>query len=157
MHIGYGYDVHCLVAGRPLFLGGLEIKHPKGLEGHSDGDVLTHALIDAMLGAAGLADIGEQFPNTDEQFRGISSMVLLEKTMRLVSEAGYGIVNVDVTVVAEEPKLGLLKKNIQARLAGVMGVEEKCVSIKAKTAEKLGPVGRGEAIEAHAAALLEEK
>ena len=141
---GIGYDSHRLGAGRKLILGGVEIPHERGLEGHSDGDVLAHAVIDALLGAAGMGDIGEHFPDTEERFRGADSIELLEAIVASVAEAGLQIVNVDSTVVIEVPKLAPHKPAIRARLAGALGVEPERVNVKASTGEGIGFVGRGE-------------
>jgi 2-C-methyl-D-erythritol 2,4-cyclodiphosphate synthase len=151
MVVGYGFDVHRLVPGRRLLLGGVEIPHPTGLLGHSDGDVLLHALIDALLGAAGLGDIGELFPDTDPSLKGISSEVMLARVMDRLRSA-WSVENVDVTVVAEEPKLAPHREAIRRRVAAILGTDR--VSIKAKTMEGLGPVGERRAIECHAVAEL---
>jgi 2-C-methyl-D-erythritol 2,4-cyclodiphosphate synthase len=152
--IGQGYDVHALVPGRQLIIGGLEIPHTHGLLGHSDADVLIHAMIDAVLGAAGLGDIGSHFPDTDAQYKGADSANLLKAAMLSVREAGYELGNIDATVIAQAPKLAPYREAMQARLASLMGVEPSRVNIKAKTSEKLGFVGRQEGIEAFASALL---
>ncbi len=152
--IGQGYDVHALVRGRKLIIGGVEIAHSHGLLGHSDADVLIHAIIDALLGAAGLGDIGTHFPDTDAQYKGADSGILLQAAMASVREAGYELGNVDATVIAQAPKLSPYREAIQTRLAGLMGVELSRVNVKAKTSEKLGFVGRREGIEALASALL---
>jgi 2-C-methyl-D-erythritol 2,4-cyclodiphosphate synthase len=145
---GIGYDSHRLGAGRKLILGGVEIPHELGLEGHSDADALTHAVIDALLGAAGLGDIGEHFPDTDERFRDADSIELLETVVASVADAGLQIVNVDSTVVMEAPRLGSHKPAIRARLAGALGVEHAHVNVKASTGEGIGFVGRGEGVAA---------
>jgi 2-C-methyl-D-erythritol 2,4-cyclodiphosphate synthase len=150
MAIGVGFDIHKLVAGRPLLLGGLKIDHPRGLEGHSDGDVLIHAVIDALLGAAGKGDIGDRFPDTQPKFKGIASAKMLAAVLHEVGE--WRIVNVDVTLVAEEPKLGPRKRDIAANLSKLLGGAP--VNVKAKTAEGLGPVGAREAIACFAVAEL---
>jgi 2-C-methyl-D-erythritol 2,4-cyclodiphosphate synthase len=152
--IGQGYDVHALVPGRKLIIGGIEIEHSHGLLGHSDADVLIHAIIDALLGAAGLGDIGALFPDTDAKYLGADSGELLRTVMAQVREAGYALGNVDSTVIAQAPKLAPYRKAIQARLAALMGVEISRINVKAKTSEKLGFVGRQEGIEAFATALL---
>jgi 2-C-methyl-D-erythritol 2,4-cyclodiphosphate synthase len=154
--IGIGYDSHRLAHGRRLILGGVEIPGELGLEGHSDADVLTHAVIDALLGAAGLGDIGERFPDTDERFSDADSLELLASVMSTVSAAGLSVVNVDCTVVMERPKLGARRKEIRARLAQVLGLEGKRVNVKATTGEGIGFVGRGEGVAALAIASLEE-
>lgn len=152
--IGEGWDVHALVPGRPLRLGGVLIPHDHGLLGHSDADVLLHAITDALLGAAGLGDIGRHFPDTDTRFKGADSAVLLAEAARRVREAGYEIGNVDATVIAQAPKLAAHMPAMVSRIASVLTVAEAQVNVKAKTAERLGPVGQGLSIEARAAALL---
>jgi 2-C-methyl-D-erythritol 2,4-cyclodiphosphate synthase len=152
--IGEGWDVHALVPGRPLVLGGVHIPHSAGLLGHSDADALLHAVTDAVLGAAGLGDIGRHFPDTDVQFKGADSSVLLTEAMRRVRAAGYELVNVDSTVIAQAPKLAPFMDAMNASLAKALGVTVDQVNVKAKTAEKLGPVGMGQSIEARAVALL---
>jgi 2-C-methyl-D-erythritol 4-phosphate cytidylyltransferase/2-C-methyl-D-erythritol 2,4-cyclodiphosphate synthase len=154
MRIGEGWDVHALVTGRPLVLGGVTVPHDKGLDGHSDADALAHAITDALLGAAGLGDIGRHFPDTDPRFKGADSMVLLAEAARRVREAGYRIGNIDSTVVAQAPKLAPHIPAMRARLAEVLGLAPEQVNVKAKTAEKLGPVGELKAIEARATCLL---
>ena len=148
--VGYGYDVHRLVEGRKLILGGVEIPFEKGLAGYSDGDVLIHALIDALLGGSSLGDIGEHFPDDDPQYNGISSLLLLGRVVELLREEKFGIGNVDVVVVAEKPKLVEHKCLMQERLSGVLGIGVESINIKAKTGEGLGFAGRGEGIAAHA-------
>ena len=152
--IGEGWDVHALVPGRKLILGGVEIPHTSGLLGHSDADVLLHAITDAVLGAAGLGDIGRHFPDTDAQFKGADSSVLLTEAMRRVRERGWELVNVDSTIVAQAPKLAPHMAAINASVAQALGVATDQVNVKAKTAEKLGPVGMGQSMEARAVALL---
>jgi 2-C-methyl-D-erythritol 2,4-cyclodiphosphate synthase len=152
--VGIGFDVHRLVRGRPLFLGGLEIESPLGLEGHSDGDVLLHAVTDALLGACGESDIGDFFPDDDPQWKGASSDTFLAKSMAKVKKAGLVLNNVDTIIVAERPHLGAWKEAIRSSLAGLLGLPIDRVCVKAKTNEGLGPVGKGEAIEAHAVVLL---
>ena len=154
MRIGEGWDVHALVPGRRLLLGGVEIPHSMGLLGHSDADVLLHAITDAVLGGAGLGDIGRHFPDTDPSFKGADSAVLLTEAMRRVRAAGYELANVDATVVAQAPKLAPHMAAMVASVARCLGVETGQVNIKAKTAEKLGPVGEGLSMEARAVALL---
>jgi len=154
IRIGEGWDVHALVPGRPLIIGGVNIPHHQGLLGHSDADVLLHAITDAVLGAAGLGDIGRHFPDTDERFKGADSSVLLAEAMRRVREAGFELGNVDSTLVAQAPKLAAHMAAMRASVARALGVDEALVNIKAKTAEKLGPVGQGLSIEARAVALL---
>lgn len=152
--IGEGWDVHALVPGRPLIIGGVAIPHSQGLLGHSDADVLLHALTDALLGAAALGDIGSHFPDTDERFKGADSSVLLAEAMRRVREKGFEIANVDSTVIAQAPRLAPHKDAMRDHIAKVLGVQPGQVNVKAKTAEKLGPVGQGLSIEARAVALL---
>jgi 2-C-methyl-D-erythritol 2,4-cyclodiphosphate synthase len=152
--IGEGWDVHALVPGRPLIIGGVSIPHHMGLLGHSDADVLLHAITDALFGAAGLGDIGRHFPDTDEQFKGADSASLLAEAARRVRVAGYEIGNVDSTVIAQAPKLAPHIPAMVARIAATLGVAPQQVNVKAKTAEKLGPVGQGLSIEARAAVLL---
>ena len=152
--IGEGWDVHALVPGRPLVIGGVTIPYHLGLLGHSDADVLLHAITDALLGAAGLGDIGQHFPDTDPRWKGVNSEDLLQATGRLLSEAGWQIGNIDTTVVAQAPKLAAHKPAMQTRIAQALGIATHQVNIKAKTAEKLGPVGMGQSIEARAVALI---
>jgi 2-C-methyl-D-erythritol 2,4-cyclodiphosphate synthase len=155
--IGEGWDVHALVPGRKLILGGVEIPYNMGLLGHSDADVLLHAITDAVLGAAGLGDIGQHFPDTDVQFKGADSSVLLHEAMRCVRDAGWALVNVDSTVMAQSPKLAPHRQAIQISVAKALGVRLDQVNVKAKTAEKLGPVGMGQSMEARAVVLLTRK
>ena len=152
--IGEGWDVHALVPGRPLIIGGVTIPHTVGLLGHSDADVLLHAITDALLGAAALGDIGRHFPDTDPRFKGSDSLVLLTEVARRVREAGFEIGNIDTTVVAQAPKLGPHIPAMCERIAQALGLPADAVNVKAKTAEKLGPVGQGLSIEARAVALL---
>lgn len=154
IRIGEGWDVHALVPGRKLILGGIEIPHTSGLLGHSDADVLLHAITDAVLGAAGLGDIGRHFPDTDAHFKGADSSVLLAEAMRRVRAIGWELVNVDCTIVAQAPKLAPHMAAINASVAQALGVNTEQVNVKAKTAEKLGPVGMGQSMEARAVALL---
>jgi len=154
IRVGEGWDVHQLVAGRKLILGGVEVPHTTGLLGHSDADVLLHAITDALFGAAGLGDIGRHFPDTDAQFRGADSAVLLGEAARRVRAAGWEIGNVDSTVIAQAPKLAPHIPAMCQRIAQVLGLAPEQVNVKAKTAEKLGPVGEGRAMEARAVALL---
>lgn len=156
MRVGIGYDLHALVEGRPLILGGIQIPFDKGLKGHSDADALIHAIIDALLGAAALGNIGQHFPDTDPQYAGADSLVLLKKTASLISEAAYSIVNIDANIVAQAPKLLPHLDALRQRIAEVLAIDIGRVSVKAKTNEKLGPEGRGEAISVQAVALLEE-
>jgi len=152
--IGEGWDTHALVPGRKLILGGVEIAHPLGLLGHSDADVLLHAVIDALLGAAGLGDIGSHFPDTDARFKGADSMALLRETGRLLAAQGLRIGNIDSTIVAQAPKLAPHIPAMRAKMAEALGLPPGRVNVKAKTAEKLGPVGQGLSLEARAVALL---
>src|SRR6516164_7103862 len=152
---GIGYDVHRLVAGRKLVLGGVEIPHSAGLDGHSDADVLSHAIADALLGAIGSGDIGHHFPNTDESIRGISSMEILKRVGKLLTERNTRIVNVDATVIAEAPTLAPHAAAMRQNIAAAIGVNESDVSVKATTNEKLGPIGQGEGIAAIAIATIE--
>ena len=152
--IGEGWDTHALVPGRKLIIGGVEVPHTTGLLGHSDADVLLHAIIDALLGAAGLGDIGGHFPDTDARFKGADSVVLLQETARLLAAHGHRIGNIDSTVVAQAPKLAAYIPAMRARIAAVLGLDVARVNIKAKTAEKLGPVGQGLSMEARAVVLL---
>ncbi len=157
LRIGQGWDVHALVPGRKLILGGVQIEHPTGLLGHSDADVLVHALIDALLGAAALGDIGTHFPDTDQQFRGADSMVLLAEVARRLDDAGWIIGNIDSTIVAQAPRLGPHIADMRQNIARVLGIAVDQVNVKAKTAEKLGPVGQGQSMEAHAVVLLQAR
>ena len=152
--IGEGWDVHALVPGRRLVIGGVDIPHGMGLLGHSDADVLLHAITDALLGAAALGDIGSHFPDTDARFRGADSVVLLVEAARRVREKGYAIGNIDSTVVAQAPRLAAHMPAMRERIAGALGLQIDQVNVKAKTAERLGPVGQGLAIEARAVVLL---
>ena len=152
--IGEGWDVHALVPGRRLVIGGVDIPHGMGLLGHSDADVLLHAITDALLGAAALGDIGSHFPDTDVRFRGADSVVLLVEAARRVREKGYAIGNIDSTVVAQAPRLAAHIPAMRERIAGALGLQIDQVNVKAKTAERLGPVGQGLAMEARAAVLL---
>jgi 2-C-methyl-D-erythritol 2,4-cyclodiphosphate synthase len=154
IRVGEGWDVHQLVAGRKLILGGVEVPHTTGLLGHSDADVLLHAITDALLGAAALGDIGRHFPDTDAQFRGADSAVLLGEAARRVRAAGWEIGNVDSTVIAQAPKLAPHIPAMCQRIAAALGLAPDQVNVKAKTAEKLGPVGEGRAMEARAVVLL---
>ena len=155
--IGIGYDLHRLVEGRPLILGGVEIPYEKGLSGHSDADALIHAVIDALLGAAALGNIGQYFPDTDPEFKNADSMAMLEQAVGLVKGAGYEVVNIDCNIVAQEPRLAPYLDEMRERIARVLSLEHDRVSVKAKTNEFVGPEGRGEAISAQAIVLLEER
>ena len=152
--IGIGYDIHRLVKGRKLVLGGVEIPYERGLEGHSDADVLLHAICDAVLGALGKGDIGEHFPNTAEQYRNISSLVLLEKVKAVADQEGYTISNVDCVIQAEEPNLKKYKPQMRLQIAARLGVDDRAVNIKATTQEQLGAIGKKEGIAAFASVLL---
>ena len=154
--IGEGWDVHALVPGRKLVLGGVEIPFERGLLGHSDADALLHAITDALLGAAGLGDIGRHFPDTDERFRGADSILLLTEAALRVREQGWKIANVDSTVVAQAPKLAPHIEAMRTRIAQALDLVPAQVNVKAKTAEKLGPVGQGHSIEARAVVLIEK-
>ena len=155
MRVGHGYDVHRLVEGRKLILGGVEVPYEKGLLGHSDADVLTHAVVDALLGAAGLGDIGQHFPDSDDRFLGADSLELLRQVCGMLSERGYRIGNVDMTVIAQRPKLAGFIPAMRENLAAVMGLRPEDVNVKATTEEKLGFTGEGLGIAAHAVALIE--
>lgn len=152
MRVGFGYDIHATDPGRKLVLGGVEFPEGPGLAGHSDADVVCHAAADALLGAAALGDIGRHFPNTDARYAGASSLLLLQETARLVSGAGYEIVNLDVTLIAERPRIAGRVEEMRARMASSLSVDTGSISVKATTAEKQGPAGRGECMEAHAVA-----
>ena len=154
LRVGEGWDTHALVPGRRLVLGGVEIPSARGLLGHSDADALLHAITDALIGAAGLGDIGQHFPDTDERFRGADSVALLQEAAARVRAAGWRIANVDSTVVAQAPKLAPHIPAMRERIAQALGLAPGEVNVKAKTAEKLGPVGMGQAIEARAVVLL---
>jgi len=156
MRIGEGWDTHQLVTGRPLILGGVTIPHTHGLLGHSDADALLHAITDALLGAAGLGDIGRHFPDTDPRFKGADSMQLLAEAARRVREGGWRIGNIDSTIIAQAPKLAPHIPAMRTRLAEVLGLAPDQVNVKAKTAEKMGPVGELKAIEARATCLLQK-
>ena len=152
--IGEGWDTHALVPGRKLIIGGVDVPHSTGLLGHSDADVLLHAIIDALLGAAGMGDIGSHFPDTDARFKGADSMLLLRETASLLAGRGYQIGNIDSTVIAQAPKLASYIPAMRERIAEALGLDAGRINIKAKTAEKLGPVGQGLSIEARAVVLL---
>lgn len=154
IRVGEGWDTHALVPGRRLVLGGVEIPYERGLLGHSDADALLHAITDAVLGAAGLGDIGRHFPDTDERFRGADSVALLVEAVRRAGEGGWKIGNIDSTIVAQAPKLAPHIEAMRARIAQALGLEAAQVNVKAKTAERLGPVGMGQSIEARAVVLL---
>lgn len=155
--IGQGYDLHRLMPGKAMMIGGIEIESPVGSEAHSDGDVLLHSLIDALLGACGLGDIGDHFPPTDARYKNISSTVLLRKVLPLIDQAGFQVMNLDSTIFLEKPKLGPYKEKIQENLAFLLDLPLDCVSVKAKTAEKFPPVGTQEAIAASVTTLLHKR
>lgn len=155
LRIGLGVDAHAFAAGVPLVLGGVAIEHPNGLAGHSDGDVIAHALTDALLGAAGLADIGSLFPSNDERHRGADSLVLLAEAYGHVRAGGYGLVNADCVLIGQEPKIAPYRREMASRLAGALGVDVDLVNVRATTTDFLGFAGRGEGLAAQAVALLE--
>jgi 2-C-methyl-D-erythritol 2,4-cyclodiphosphate synthase len=154
LRVGQGFDVHAFGGGDHVVLGGVHIQHLRGIKAHSDGDVMIHAIMDALLGAAALGDIGRHFPDTDPQFRNANSLGLLARAVGIVHEAGYLVDNVDAVVIAERPKLAPHVDRIRARLATTLGVDVGAVSLKGKTSEGMGEVGRGEAIVVHAVAML---
>ena len=156
IHCGIGYDVHRLGQNRKLILGGVEIPYLLGLEGHSDADVLLHAIADALLGAVSAGDIGQHFPNTDESIRGISSIEILKRVTQILGDRKARIVNIDATVIAEAPKLGPQIPDMRKKIAATLGVSDSQVSVKATTNERLGPIGRGEGISAMAVATIEQ-
>lgn len=155
IRIGEGWDVHALVAGRKLILGGVDIPHVTGLLGHSDADVLLHAITDALLGAAALGDIGRHFPDTSADFKDADSWLLLQRTGKLVVDKGYAIINIDSTVIAQAPKLAPHIDAMRGRIAAALNLDIGAVNVKAKTAEKLGPVGEGKSMEARAVVLIQ--
>ena len=157
MRSGVGYDIHRLTPGRRLILGGVDIPFEKGLIGHSDADVLIHAICDALLGAAGLGDIGIHFPDTDPAYRGISSMVLLERTVLLLEDRHFSVINVDVTVLAQAPKLSPFRQVMQENIAGALHVDADCINIKATTTEGLGAIGNSEGIAVLCVAMINQK
>lgn len=156
MRIGHGYDVHRLVPGRALILGGVRLDYPLGMDGHSDADVLTHAVMDALLGAAGLGDIGRHFPDNDPAYRGIDSQILLSKVRELLAAKGFRIGNIDVTVIAQAPKLAPHLAAMEQTLSATLEIDPARINLKATTEEHLGFTGRGEGIACHAVCLLEE-
>ena len=156
LRVGHGYDVHRLVENRPLIMGGVEIPYEKGLLGHSDADVLLHAVIDALLGAAAMGDIGKLFPDTDQKYLDISSMILLETTYQRLHEAGYEVVNIDATVVAQKPKIAAFIPQMRQNIAATVHAELDQVNVKGTTEEKLGFTGDGSGIAAHAVCLIEK-
>ncbi len=157
LRIGHGYDVHRLVEGRKLILGGVHIPYERGLDGHSDADVLLHAIADALLGAAALGDIGKLYPDNDMQYKDISSLLLLDRTAQVLRENGFVVVNVDATIIAQAPKLALYREEMRQNIAKALGVDITQVSVKATTEEHLGFTGSGEGIAAHAVALIEKE
>lgn len=154
MRVGIGYDVHAFAPGRPLILGGIEIPHDAGLAGHSDADVVTHAIADALLGACALGDLGEHFPSTEE-WQGASGLLLIERVRQLMAAAGWTVGNVDVSIVAERPRLGPWRARIRTLLAAALGIDESSMSVKATTTDGLGSIGRGEGIACLAVATVE--
>ena len=152
--IGSGFDVHKLIKGRDLILGGVNIPFEKGLDGHSDADVLVHSICDALLGAAGLGDIGEHFPDTDSQFKGISSLVLLGKCSNMLLNAGFSICNIDSTIIAQAPKISAYKKEMTDNIARAVNIDQKLINIKGTTTEKLGYIGQGEGIAAQTVTII---
>ncbi|MFO0822199.1 MAG: 2-C-methyl-D-erythritol 2,4-cyclodiphosphate synthase [Gemmataceae bacterium] len=153
--VGSGHDSHRLAEGRPLILGGVTIPHTHGLVGHSDADAVLHAVTDALLGAVGLGDIGDAYPDTDPRYQGADSRLFLTETLQKLNQLGCRVVNVDVTIFAQEPKLGPVKAAIRDSLAGLLGLQQDCVNVKAKTGEKVGHIGRCEAIATHAVVLVQ--
>lgn len=156
LRIGHGYDVHRLVPDRKLIIGGVEIPHKFGLLGHSDADVLLHAVMDALIGAMGLGDIGKHFPDTDDKYKGISSMALLSHVYGLLSENGYSVVNIDATVILQKPKLLSYMEKMRENIAFALNIDKEFINIKATTEEKLGFTGREEGIGAHSVVLIEK-
>lgn len=157
MRVGIGHDTHRLEAGRRLVLGGVTVDHSRGLAGHSDADIVLHALTDALLGAAGLGDIGDLFPDTDPQYQDADSRQFVTEALRRLNQAGYRVVNVDVIVFAQEPKLGPIKARIRASLAELLGLAEGNVNVKAKTGERVGHIGRAEALACQVVALIDRE
>ena len=157
MRVGIGHDTHRLAPDRPLFLGGVQIDHPRGLAGHSDADVVLHAVTDALLGAAGLGDIGDLYPDTDPAYRGADSAVFVRETLERLNREGWRVVNLDVIIFAEEPKLGPAKEEIRSKLAQLLALPVQAVNVKAKTGEKVGAIGRAEAIACQAVVLIDQK
>jgi 2-C-methyl-D-erythritol 2,4-cyclodiphosphate synthase len=155
MRVGIGHDTHRLAEGRPLVLGGVRIEHPRGLVGHSDADVVLHAVTDALLGAAGLGDIGETYPDTDPAYGGCDSAVFVRETRARLEQAGWRLVNVDIIIFAQEPKLGIAKAEIRRSVADLLGLELAAVNVKAKTGEGVGSIGRAEAIGCQAVVLID--
>ena len=156
MRVGLGHDTHRLEEGRPLLLGGVRVPYPRGLAGHSDADVVLHAVTDAMLGAAGLGDIGDAYPDTDPEWKDADSRLFLRETLARLTRGGWRVVNLDVIVFAQEPKLGPVKAAIRDSLAGLLGIDAGAVNVKAKTGESVGHIGRAEAMSCQAVVLIEE-
>lgn len=156
MRVGFGYDVHAFIEDRPLILGGVEVPHTHGLLGHSDADVLLHSICDALLGAAALGDLGRHFPDTDPQYRGVSSLVLLEKTREILRQEGFAVVNVDSTLVLQKPRVAAYVDGMREKIAGALQMPASHISVKATTTEKLGFAGREEGVAAYAVALVTE-
>ena len=157
MHVGIGHDTHRLTEGRPLILGGVHVEHARGLVGHSDADVVLHAITDALLGAAGLGDIGDAFPDSDPAYHDADSRLFLEATIKRLNQGGWHVVNVDVIIFAQEPQLGPVKGRIRQRLAELLDLPNDAVNVKAKTGEKVGHIGRAEAIGCQAAVLIDRR
>ena len=155
MRVGIGHDTHRLEPGRPLLLGGVRVEHPRGLAGHSDADVVLHAVTDALLGAAGLGDIGDAYPDTDPRWQGADSALFLRETLARLNRAGWRVVNLDVIVFAQEPKLGPVKQAIRANLAELLALVPDAVNVKAKTGERVGHIGRAEALACQAVVLID--
>ncbi|MBS4900194.1 MAG: 2-C-methyl-D-erythritol 2,4-cyclodiphosphate synthase [Clostridiales bacterium] len=155
MRVGMGYDVHKLVEGRPLIIGGVEIPYESGLLGHSDADVLLHAVTDSILGAAALGDIGKHFPDTDPAYKGADSLVLLKEAVRIVSEAGFRIVNIDSTIIAQRPKMRPYIDDMRANIARAAGIDISCINVKATTEEGLGFTGKGEGISSQSICMID--
>jgi 2-C-methyl-D-erythritol 2,4-cyclodiphosphate synthase len=156
MRVGIGHDTHRLAEGRPLILGGVRVAHSRGLVGHSDADVVLHAVTDALLGAAGLGDIGDAYSDADPAYKDYDSSRFVRETLRRLNQAGWHLVNVDVIIFAQEPKLGPIKGELRRNLAGLLGLDESAVNVKAKTGEKVGHIGRGEAISCQAVVLIDQ-
>ena len=155
MRVGSGHDTHRLVEGRPLILGGVKVEHSRGLAGHSDADVVLHAVTDALLGATGLGDIGDRYPDDDPRYEGYDSTQFVSETVETLNRLGWRVVNLDVTIFAQEPKLGPIKGSVRDKLAELLGIPFDCINVKAKTGEKVGAIGRAEAIACHAIVLLD--